>query len=31
VSGTFANRNHFALFMAIGCVLAPAWAVQSSR
>lgn len=31
VSGTFANRNHFALFMAIGCVLAPAWAVQSSK
>jgi O-antigen ligase len=26
VSGTFANRNHFALHMAIGCVLAIAWA-----
>lgn len=24
--GTFANRNHFALLMAIGCALAPAWA-----
>lgn len=26
VSGLFANRNHFALLMAMGCVLAPAWA-----
>lgn len=26
VSGSFANRNHFALFAAIGCILAPAWA-----
>jgi len=26
VSGTFANRNHFALFLAIGCLLLPAWA-----
>lgn len=26
VNGTFANRNHFALFLAWGCVLAPAWA-----
>lgn len=25
VSASFANRNHFALFAAIGCVLAPAW------
>lgn len=25
-SGVFANRNHFSLFMAVGCVLAPAWA-----
>ena len=25
VVGTFANRNHFALFLALGCVLAPAW------
>lgn len=25
VSGTFANRNHYALQMAIGCVLALAW------
>ena len=26
VSGTFANRNHFALFLAFGCILAPVWA-----
>jgi O-antigen ligase len=26
VSGNFANRNHFALFMAFGCLLAPVWA-----
>ncbi len=26
VSGNFANRNHLALFAAIGCVLAPVWA-----
>jgi O-antigen ligase len=25
VSGSFANRNHFALFAAIGCLLAPTW------
>lgn len=25
VSGTFANRNHFALFISLGCVLAPVW------
>ncbi|KZY55742.1 hypothetical protein A3736_09690 [Erythrobacter sp. HI0063] len=25
VSGNFANRNHFALFVAIGCLLAPLW------
>ncbi len=31
VSGTFANRNHFALFMAIGCILAPVWAFQEGR
>ena len=31
VSGTFANRNHFALFLALGCLLAPAWAVQGGR
>ena len=26
VSGTFANRNHFALFIAMGCALVPTWA-----
>lgn len=26
VSGNFANRNHFALFLAFGCALAPTWA-----
>lgn len=31
VSGMFANRNHFALFMAMGCVLAPAWAFREGR
>ncbi|SNT10280.1 O-Antigen ligase [Sphingomonas laterariae] len=28
VSGMFANRNHFALLLAIGCVVAPVWALQ---
>jgi O-antigen ligase len=27
ISGTFANRNHFALMLALGCVLAPVWAI----
>jgi O-antigen ligase len=31
VSGTFANRNHFALFLALGCVLAPVWAFAGGR
>lgn len=31
VSGTFANRNHFALLMAWGCVLAPTWAFLGER
>lgn len=25
VSGNFANRNHFALFIAVGCLLLPVW------
>ncbi len=29
VSGPFANRNHFALMVAIGCVLLPAWSLRS--
>lgn len=28
VAGSFANRNHFALLLAIGCVLAPIWAFR---
>lgn len=31
VSGPFANRNHYALFMAFGCLLAPAWACSEVR
>jgi O-antigen ligase len=31
VSGPFANRNHFALLLSIGCLLAPAWAVARRR
>lgn len=27
-AGTFANRNHFALFLALGCLLTPVWAFQ---
>jgi len=28
VSGVFANRNHFALLVAIGCLVAPVWAFR---
>ncbi|MBD8737382.1 O-antigen ligase family protein [Sphingomonas sp. CFBP 13706] len=28
VSGNFANRNHFALLLAVGCLVAPVWAFQ---
>lgn len=31
VSGNFANRNHFALFLAIGCATLPVWAVQGAE
>lgn len=31
VSGSFANRNHLALFLATGCVLCPAWAFAAGR
>lgn len=31
VSGTFANRNHFALFLAMGCLIAPVWAFMDGR
>lgn len=31
VSGFFANRNHFALFVALGCLIAPVWAFIDGR
>ena len=31
VSGIFANRNHFALSLALGCMLAPVWAFLEGR
>lgn len=31
VGGTFANRNHFALLLAIGCLLAPVWGFSGER
>ncbi len=31
VSGPFANRNHFALLLACGCLVAPAWASLNRR
>jgi O-antigen ligase len=31
VSGIFANRNHFSLFLAFGCVVAPVWAFRGQR
>lgn len=31
VSGMFANRNHFAIFIACGCLLAPVWAFLDGR
>lgn len=31
ISGSFANRNHFALFLAFGCLLAPTWAFGEAR
>lgn len=31
ISGIFANRNHFAVFLACGCLLAPAWAFLGKR
>ena len=29
VAGNFANRNHFALFLAVGCVISVAWAFRA--
>ena len=31
VSGMFANRNHFAILIACGCLLAPVWAFLDGR
>lgn len=31
VSGTFANRNHFALFLGFGCLIAPVWAFAGKQ
>lgn len=31
VSASFANRNHFALFLAIGCLLVPGWVFSERR
>jgi len=31
VSGPMANRNHFALMLAVGCLLCPAWAFSGRR
>lgn len=31
VSAIFANRNHFALLLTIGCVIVPVWAVGGGR
>ncbi len=31
VSGTFANRNHLALFLAFGLLIAPVWAFMGGR
>lgn len=28
VSGSLANRNHFALLLAMGCLMAPVWAIR---
>lgn len=31
VAGTFANRNHFALLLAMGCLIAPVWCFLRPR
>jgi O-antigen ligase len=31
VSGTFANRNHFALFLSLGCLLVPVWMLREAH
>lgn len=31
MSGTFANRNHFALLLALGCLLVPVWVFREGQ
>lgn len=31
VGGPFANRNHFALFMALGCLMVPVWTFRTTK
>ncbi|MGR6331254.1 O-antigen ligase family protein [Sphingomonas sp. XXL09] len=31
ISGSFANRNHYALFLALGCLLIPGWVFANGR
>lgn len=31
VSGPFANRNHFALLLAMGCIITPVWALSGTQ
>lgn len=31
VSGTFANHNHFALFLTLGCLVVPVWVFREGR
>lgn len=31
VGGTFANRNHFALFLGVGCLITPVWAFAGKQ
>lgn len=31
IGGSFANRNHFALFLALGCLLVPGWVFLDGR
>lgn len=31
INGTFANRNHFALFLSLGCLITPVWAFAEKQ
>ena len=31
VGGPFANRNHYALFMALGCLMVPVWTFRAAK